>query len=90
MKESPFPPIPPAPQDPTIPWQDAAVVPRCEHSGGHIVKPTTCPPTKSARPEEKPSLSVQCERCEAWLIVYKQATPGITVIPPEPVAAERK
>lgn len=83
MKESPFPPIPPAPADPSIPWQEAAVVNRCEDSGGHIVKPAKWPPTMSARVTEPPSLSIQCERCEAWLIVYDRPMPGIQVIKPQ-------
>lgn len=88
MKESPFPAIPDAPPDPSIPWKPAAVVGRCETSGGHIVQPRVWPPPRksSDRPDERPSIALQCKRCEAWLVLYGGETAGVTVLKPDAMA----
>lgn len=91
IHESAFPEIPPAPPDPRVPWKPADIVPRCEQSGGHIVKATTWPPVRkpSDQPNEPPSLMLQCERCESWVAVYNDTTPGVKVLKPEVAVAKK-
>ena len=84
IEETPFPPLPPEAQDPSVPWKPRSALARCESSGGHVVKPKMWPPTKQGRKEEPPSLSLQCQRCEGWLIVYDPPDPSIRVILPKP------
>lgn len=85
MIEERYAPLPPEPQDPSIPWKPASAVERCEKSGGHVVKVPTWPPTKTPAPHEPPSLAATCERCDATLVLYEDTT-GVRIITPEGAA----
>lgn len=73
---------------PLVKYRYADLV-ECEEAGDHRVTPMTWPPPKTATMTADPHLSMQCELCGAWLIVYAGhatgALQGITVVLPERV-----
>ena len=75
-------PLPDEKQDERVPWKPANAVQRCERSGGHIVKAPSWPPTQSPSRDEPPSFSLQCTRCDGWLVIYED-TKGVKILKPE-------
>jgi len=63
-----------------------------ENEDQHVVKPSSWPPRRIGNIVGDPSLSLQCQLCAGWVIVYKaHATgelPGVKVIMPEGVKAK--
>jgi len=48
----------------------------CEEAGNHRVTPPTWPPPKTAQSLTDPVLTLQCELCGAWLVVYEGHATG--------------
>lgn len=64
-----------------------------EHEDQHVVKPTSWPPRRIGNIVGDPSMSLRCELCGGWLVVYKaHATgelAGVKVIMPEGMKAKQ-
>ena len=58
-----------------------------ENEDHHVVRPSSWPPRRTGNMAGDPYLSLQCELCAGWLVVYRaHATgdmPGVKVILPE-------
>ncbi len=74
-----------------MPWKPANAVTRCEQSGGHVVSVPSWPPPRkpSDRENEKPSFTLQCQRCDGWVIVYDDKS-GIRINKPVPESVSSK
>lgn len=48
----------------------------CEENGNHRVTPGVWPPPRTSQSGTDPTLSVQCELCGAWVVVYEAHATG--------------